>query len=620
MLRELVDRAEKLEYEGKLNPIGYDKYSESIKWVVHIYPDRDRIEIEEYAGENRPRAKSSKRTSSTYAYPVGDEAAYVLGIEQAKDKLDAKAAKKHQEYLALLKEMCCSGHCDEPLLLEAIGIIAEKIKDGVIRRAFSDKEIDNKTWMTFIYEKGHLANKQLHELPQTKAFWARKIAEDVCAGDEQYCSICGSMAKAVKNLPTKVTLKGGGRQLASFNKNAFVSYRFNVENASLGICFPCAEKSSQALNYLLKYNSHVIYEDKNASGLVNNDSPRNQIAVFWLKNEACFSLEGQECNLIDLFSMPIVFSDSIQVETTEELVNKFLKSPWTGQSSALNVDENTFYLAVLSPNTGRIAVRDWFQVSAGEVKVNLRNYFDALSLVDVFGRKRRPYTIQQLLEPLENVDPNMAKALVRGAYLGEKPPFSLFQAAIRRIRISGARDGSLESYRKQEKKKKRGLEPLEVWQRLCTIIKFYLIFKGEDAKEMEKLTQERKIGSYQAGRLLAVLEEIQRRAADGILSSTLVDRYYGTASTAPLAVFPILISMATKAHMPKIRKKRRGYTDLESMLEEIMTRIDKVEGFPRTLSLPQQGEFALGFYHQRAEFNVRRIRNKEEVKNNGTLS
>ena len=68
---------------------------------------------------------------------------------------------------------------------------------------------------------------------------------------------------------------------------------------------------------------------------------------------------------------------------------------------------------------------------------------------------------------------------------------------------------------------------------------------------------------------------------------------------APLAVFPLLISMATKAHMPKIRKDNRGYAGLEELLEDVMHRIDEAGGFPRTLSLLQQGEFALGFYHQR---------------------
>jgi CRISPR-associated protein Csd1 len=63
--------------------------------------------------------------------------------------------------------------------------------------------------------------------------------------------------------------------------------------------------------------------------------------------------------------------------------------------------------------------------------------------------------------------------------------------------------------------------------------------------------------------------------------------------------------MATKAHMPKIRKNNRGYVELETLLEDLIKRIDESGGFSKTLLLTQQGEFALGFYHQRAEFSMR---------------
>ena len=35
-------------------------------------------------------------------------------------------------------------------------------------KAFSGKEIYNKTWVTFVYEKGGIKGKHLHELQETK--------------------------------------------------------------------------------------------------------------------------------------------------------------------------------------------------------------------------------------------------------------------------------------------------------------------------------------------------------------------------------------------------------------------------------------------------------------------
>jgi len=563
MLKELVDKAEKLEKEGNKNPIGYDRYSQPIKWVVHIYPDEDRVEVEEYAGENRPRPKPANRTSNVYPCPLADEATYVLGINRiSQDKVDRKAAAKHQAYKAMLEQIALSPCIEDDLLREAVTRVSERVEDGSVAKAFGKRDILGKQWITFVYEKGPLRGKHLHEMPQIKEFWARKVSGDVASSAEQPCCICGRRERIVRNIPTKIVLKSGNRQIASFNKSAFVSFSFSEEGAPVGMCVPCAENASQALNYLVQQNSQVIYEDRTAKGKVNNDSPRNQVAVYWLKEDAKFSLEGQEISFEKLFATPMVVPESMEVKTTEELIDRFLRAPLGTGANALNLDENTFYLAVLSPNTGRIAVRDWIEVGAGQVKANLARYFEALRLVDAAGNKRAPYNISQLLAPLPDADPGMAKSLIRSAYRGEKPPSSLLLSAVRRVRVSGARDGGLEA----KKRDKRRLDPVEVWQRLCTLIKFCLTFGKEDAQEMETLQRSRRDSAYQAGRLLAVLEEIQKRAAGSTLSSTLIDRYYGSASTSPATVFPLLISMATKAHMPKIRKKYSNVATEEAVL------------------------------------------------------
>ncbi|MCL6635447.1 MAG: type I-C CRISPR-associated protein Cas8c/Csd1, partial [Peptococcaceae bacterium] len=470
------------------------------------------------------------------------------------------------------------------------------------KEAFAGKKVFAKDWVAFVYESGCLRGRHLHETPETAAFWAERVSAITASSLRAQCSICGRETEIVANIPTRVKLLGGRRQLASFNANAFVSFRLKDKKAPLGICLPCGEGVAQSLHHLIKSEGggRVICQDRGAGGAANPDSTRNQVAVCWLKEETTLSLAGREYNLLDLLQAPLRL-EGIQVETTEALVRDFLQSPWTGKEQSLNLDENTFYLAVLSPGgTGRIAVRDWLQVAAGRVKKNLCRYFQALRLVDVTGRKTRPYTVQELLAPLGDADPNMARDLLRSAYTGAMPPFSLFQAAIRRLRVSGARDGGRGGPGHRQKAN-------EVWQRLCAVVKFYLTFgKEEDAVLMESLAMERNNPAYQCGRLLAVLEQIQRRAAAGAdLSTTVVERYYGAASTSPKTVFPVLLSMATRAHMPKIRKNARGYTELENLLEEVMSRIDRAGGFPVSLPLHLQGEFALGFYHQRAGLRAR---------------
>ena len=114
---------------------------------------------------------------------------------------------------------------------------------------------------------------------------------------------------------------------------------------------------------------------------------------------------------------------------------------------------------------------------------------------------------------------------------------------------------------------------------------------------MVQLNPEHASAAYQCGRALAILEEIQRAAMPGV-NATIVDRFYGTASTAPASVFPRLVRGA-RPHLAKLERDRRGahIALQEGLIEEILGHL---AGFPTTLRLREQGLFALGYYHQRA--------------------
>lgn len=101
--------------------------------------------------------------------------------------------------------------------------------------------------------------------------------------------------------------------------------------------------------------------------------------------------------------------------------------------------------------------------------------------------------------------------------------------------------------------------------------------------------------AYLCGRLLAILDRIQQLAISP--NATIVDRFFGTASSAPATVYGRLVRGA-QPHLAKLRKEKRGvYVNLERRLEEVMSGLPT---FPRTLSLEEQGLFVLGYYHERA--------------------
>ena len=80
------------------------------------------------------------------------------------------------------------------------------------------------------------------------------------------------------------------------------------------------------------------------------------------------------------------------------------------------------------------------------------------------------------------------------------------------------------------------------------------------------------------------------------LNATIRDRYYGAASSTPVAVFTTLLRLKN-AHLKKLTIGQS--VNFEKLLAEIL---GPVTDFPAHFSLPDQGRFALGYYHQRQAF------------------
>ena len=102
--------------------------------------------------------------------------------------------------------------------------------------------------------------------------------------------------------------------------------------------------------------------------------------------------------------------------------------------------------------------------------------------------------------------------------------------------------------------------------------------------------------AYRLGRLFAALEKIQEEASPG-LNATIRERYYGAASSTPVVVFTTLLRLKNH-HLAKLTNRGRAI-NFERLLGEIMGGLND---FPKHLSLPEQGRFALGYYHQRQAF------------------
>lgn len=97
---------------------------------------------------------------------------------------------------------------------------------------------------------------------------------------------------------------------------------------------------------------------------------------------------------------------------------------------------------------------------------------------------------------------------------------------------------------------------------------------------------------YTLGRLFSVYEAVQERANPGI-NATIRDKYFNSAAATPATIFPILDNLCQK-HLRKLDTGMRIYFERQiCQLKNVLG-----ETNPLRLTLPEQGSFNLGYYHQ----------------------
>ena len=391
---------------------------------------------------------------------------------------------------------------------------------------------------------------------------------------ESICLVTGersSIARIHSNIKGLQGAQSSGAALVSFNAPAFESYgKEQSYNAPVGNYAVYAYTT--ALNYLLKNRRKMSYIGDTA-------------VVYWAEN-------GKEIyrNVFAAVSEPI--SDN------QELVHDVFHNLELGRAVDLQAvqekldPEQKFYILGIAPNAARIAVRFFYTDSFGNILRHLKEHYDRMEIVRPAADTLRYLGVWRMLQETVNQkakDKKPAAGLTAQVYqsiiAGGRYPNGLYQAVLGRIRAD--QDNSDQRIYKITRGK-------------AAIIKAYLLRNTSYEREVltVALNEECKSPAYVAGRVFAVLEEIQEKANPGI-NSTIKDRYFNSACATPGVVFPILMKLKN-SHIRKLDSKgmriyfEQKLTELEGMLEI------QEDGtiWPKRLSLEEQGAFILGYYHQ----------------------
>ena len=338
---------------------------------------------------------------------------------------------------------------------------------------------------------------------------------------------------------------------------------------------PVSKKASFAYSTALSY----LLAKESKQKLLAGDAT----TVFWAEKE--HQLENV---FADFFGEP---AKDDQTQDIKSLIAA-LRAPQIGARPELD-PQTKFYVLGLAPNAARIAVRFWYEGTVQQILDHIEQHFDDCTIIH--GPKQ-PETLSlfRLLVSTavqgksENIQPNLAGDMMRAILAGTPYPKSLLSSAIRRVRaereITYPRAALINAV-------------------LARDARYYNSNQKEVGMSLDITNNNT---GYRLGRLFAVLEKVQEEANPG-LNATIRDRFYGAASSTPVAVFALLMKLKNH-HIAKLENRGRAI-NFEKLIGEIMSGISE---FPAQLPLPDQGRFAVGYYHQRQDFFI----TKENKNNN----
>ena len=495
---------------------------------------------------------------------VWDNSAYLLGVDRKKSISETK----------LYFEECRRFH--HTLLHGATSNIAKAIC------SFFDNWIpekaNNHPALQYDYSKivqgsnlVFMINGQFaHGDPDIQQAWQQHYDCISNEGNVQQCLVTGKNEPIARTHPF---IRGIGEKaestLVGFNEPAFCSYgKKQGLNAPVGQ--HAAFAYTAALNYLL--------------------ADRTQVQKIGDTSVVCWAAgakpQYQALSLAAIFGQtPPEGMDENTLRSTVRRLADGLPCP------ELDLEpDRPFYILGLAPNAARLSVRFFYRDTFGKLMKNVNDHHTRMEIVRPSYDRFSTLPLWALLR--ETVNPNsrdkaaspvLSGAVARAIFSGGLYPAALLENTMLRIRA--------------ERNINRGK---------AAIIKAYYL-RNENAQcPKEVLTVSLNENStnipYTLGRLFAVYEAAQEAANPGI-NATIRDKYYNAAASTPGVIFPVLTNLYQK-HIRKLAAGSRIW--YEKQVSALMSNLG--ETYPARLTLPEQGAFQLGYYHQ----TQKRYEKKEE--------
>jgi CRISPR-associated protein Csd1 len=421
------------------------------------------------------------------------------------------------------------------------------------------------------------------------------------------CAVCGLMDfpvedephGMVKNVPTG---KSSGCALVSYNASAFESFGFKGNDNS-AVCASCARKYVEGLGVLFSEGVPFKNENKKDDVLYLHRWPRRRSAGYGLDSTILFWTRSN----LDVPEM-----DQLDAPDADS-VAKMISAVSSGNRKDIKyIETEQFYSCTLSGAAARIAVRDWIETSVDDFRVSIAQWFNDIAIISYDFDQKKSITHYSSLYALAKscqrklLDGNkyddddttwarmathLWKAAIHNNTRRSSPiPIWILSKVLQRAKMDkgSGKAKSLAQFSKY------GVTPER-----AALIRLILNrnFAGGGFMVTEDSIQGEKPIAYICGEIFAKMESIQF-ATLGERNAGIREKFFSYAMTTPASAFGRLFNLNSK-HFTKLKHEKPGLAvNLDKELQELCRGID-INKFPAMFRLEQQGQFAIGYYHQR---------------------
>ena len=571
LIKQLIDLYKQLEENGEVK-LGWNT-SATLHYGIDISDDGKVMQIIPFVTDKKPKVvvapgTITKETGATdFDKFLYGTARYFIGYDKTGNR---KASFEHTKtyHDTLLK----NADSKEAIAIKKYFEYYLKNRDELLNLFDFEKNKDYFSSNFCLCYRGI----PLTENEEMKSIWETEFNRKLnAASDKKAISLVSGEYGAIAKTHGTVSVPGGTNpSLISFNAESFESYNMS-QSYNSSITVKESIMYASALNYMLKRDDyHVSLGDSTLVMWTANANP--EYSAIAMNIMGMFQKEKSNISQQDILKIANDVRMGRKIEVDEKAFD----------------NSEPFYIASLTPNGGRVKLDFYYETSFGDLISNIAKHYERLELENAQSSSLTPYQIlQETVFDAKKLNHNLQENLLLSILKNTYYPSAIYSSVLNRII--------------KERNILFSKEGVTKFRRKMQITKAYLLQNTNSEKEVLEvgLNKETKSVAYQCGRLFAVLEKIQRDATG---AENMGEKHFASAMITPANALTKCLRLS-QYYMRKLQTPAKIMYN--NLIQEITGKIDD---FPKHNFQIAQGEFCLGYYHQKQELWRKKSDNKEE--------